>query len=75
MAGDGQRENERIYRVDGALRGVVVPRGESRVVLRYFPRSFWLGALLTVAAFLGTFLAVFLTWRKDRLEIRHGGGA
>jgi hypothetical protein len=56
----------RIHEVDGGLRGVVVPRGENRIVLRYSPWSFWLGALLTVAAFSGTLLAVFLTWRKDR---------
>jgi uncharacterized membrane protein YfhO len=55
-----------IYEVDGALRGVVVPRGESRIVLRYSPWSFWLGAFLTVAAFLGTLFAVFLTWRNSR---------
>jgi len=58
----------RIDQVDGALRGVVVPRGESQVVLHYSPWSFWLGALLTTAAFLCTFLAVLLTWRKSRLE-------
>jgi hypothetical protein len=34
--------------------------------MRYFPRSFWLGALLTVAAFFGTLLALFLTWLNSR---------
>jgi hypothetical protein len=58
-----------IYEVDGALRGVVVPRGESRIVLRYSPWSFWLGAFLTVAAFFGTLLAVFLTWRNSRRAV------
>jgi hypothetical protein len=48
---------------------VVVPRGESRIVLRYSPWSFWLGAFLTVAAFFGTLLAVFLTWRNSRRAV------
>jgi len=56
----------RIVEVDGALRGVVVPRGESRIVMQYSPWSFWLGAFLTVAAFAGTLLAVFLAWRNSR---------
>jgi hypothetical protein len=56
----------RIYEVDGALRGVVVPRGESRIVMRYSPWPFWLGAFLTVAAFLGTLLAAFLAWRNSQ---------
>jgi hypothetical protein len=44
----------RIYRVDGDLRGIVVPAGESDVVLRYTPWSVYLGALLSLATFLGT---------------------
>jgi hypothetical protein len=55
-----------IYEVDGALRGVVVPRGASRIVMWYSPWSFKLGALLSATAFAGVFLAVFLTWRGDR---------
>ena len=56
----------RIHEVDGALRGVVIPRGESRIVFRSTPWSFWLGALLSVAAFSGTLAAVILTRRKER---------
>lgn len=62
----------RIYKVDGALRGVVVPRGESRIVLRYVPGSFWLGAFLTLTAFSGTLLAAFLTWRNSRRPDQRG---
>ena len=65
----------RIYEVDAALRGVVVPPGESRIALWYSPWSFRLGAFLTFAAFFGTLLAVFLTWREDRLEARNRAGA
>jgi hypothetical protein len=59
----------RIDQVDSALRGVVVPRGDSSVVLRYEPWTFWLGALLTASAFLGTFLAVVLVWRRSRRPV------
>lgn len=48
----------RIYRADAALRGVVVPAGDSRVVLEYRPLAVYLGAALTAVAFLGTFIAV-----------------
>jgi Bacterial membrane protein YfhO len=52
-----------IYRVDSGLRGVVVPRGHSRVVLSYAPASVYWGGLLTSVAFLGT-LVVF--WLRNR---------
>ena len=44
----------RIHKVDGLLRGVVVPSGESRVTFRYRPRSILWGAVLTIFAFTGT---------------------
>jgi membrane protein YfhO len=52
-----------IYRVDSGLRGLVVPRGHSRVVLRYAPASVYWGGLLTALAFAGT-LAAF--WFRRR---------
>lgn len=47
-----------IYRADAGLRGVVVPAGDSRVVLQYRPWPVYVGGALTLAAFLGTFLGV-----------------
>jgi hypothetical protein len=43
-----------VLRVDGFLRGVVVPDGSSTVVLIYRPTSVRLGAFLTFAALLGS---------------------
>jgi membrane protein YfhO len=59
---DGQ--NTTIYRVDSALRGVMVPRGHSRVVLSYAPASVYWGGLLTLLAFAGTLGAVWLCRRS-----------
>jgi uncharacterized membrane protein YfhO len=44
---------QRIYRVNGDLRGIIVPAGNSRVVLDYRPVSFYAGAL-SLLAFAGT---------------------
>jgi uncharacterized membrane protein YfhO len=58
----------KIYRVDGDLRGVIVPAGSSRVDFRYRPRSVLIGGSLTVLAFLGA----LLFWSFDRwTERRH----
>lgn len=46
----------RIHKVNGLLRGVSVPRGESRVVLRYAPGSVLAGAILSFLAFGGTLI-------------------
>jgi hypothetical protein len=59
-----------IHKVDGALRGIVVPAGTSRVVLRYAPRTVALGAALTLLAFIGTLLVATATWAKTNTD-RH----
>jgi uncharacterized membrane protein YfhO len=67
----------KIHKVDGALRGVVVPAGMSRVVLRYAPRSVALGGTLTLLTFIGTLLLVSVNWAKNRRnrhkELIHAG--
>jgi uncharacterized membrane protein YfhO len=55
-----------IYKVDGALRGVVVPPGSSRVTLDYAPASVYLGGVLTLATFLGVAAAWFYGRRNRR---------
>jgi len=52
-----------IYRVDSGLRGLVVQRGHSRVVLSYAPASVYWGGLLTSMAFLGTLVVIWLPRR------------
>jgi hypothetical protein len=55
-----------IYRVDGALRGVVVPDGYSVVQFEYRPQSFRLGLALSAIAFIGTVFTVFWAYRTTR---------
>lgn len=52
-----------IYKVDGALRGVVIPSGDNRIIMRYAPRSVFVGLWLSLAAFSGTLAAFVLTRR------------
>jgi hypothetical protein len=46
----------KIYKVDGDLRGVIVPAGNSEVKFRYTPLSVLLGGALSAIAFIGTLL-------------------
>jgi len=48
----------RIHRADAGLRGIALPAGQSRVTLRYAPRSVYMGGALTLLAF----LAVGVAW-------------
>jgi uncharacterized membrane protein YfhO len=50
----------RIHRVDAGLRGIALPPGESRIDLRYAPRSVYAGGVLSFLAFFGTLVAL---WR------------
>jgi hypothetical protein len=53
-----------IHEVDGGLRGIVVPNGDSTVVLRYAPGSIRIGAILSAFAFLS--LAVTFVFDRRR---------
>ena len=53
-----------IYKVDGLLRGIIVSGGENRIVLRYRPRWFLAGIILTALAFAGTSIFSAMVWRR-----------
>ena len=59
-----------IVRVDGALRGVVVPSGESRVSMDYSPVSFRVGIGVSIAAFLCGALLAFGLKRSRHADRR-----
>ncbi len=48
----GQLQEVPIHRVNRVMRGVVLPAGKHRVVMRYRPKSFYVGALLSAVAWL-----------------------
>jgi hypothetical protein len=53
-----------IYRVDGALRGIIAPGGPGLIELEYAPGSFRAGAIITVLTLLGVLAGAILVWRK-----------
>lgn len=55
-----------IYKVDGALRGIVVPEGDSRVLLDYAPASVLAGGLLTMATLSAALATALLLWWRRR---------
>jgi uncharacterized membrane protein YfhO len=48
------------------LRGIVVPRGQSRVTLEYVPFSFYAGLALSLVTAIGVLLTWILYWRSTR---------
>ena len=60
----------RISRVDGILRGIVVPRGDSQVSLRYRPASVYIGGALSVTAFGAGLVAAICLWLIRRRQPR-----
>jgi hypothetical protein len=61
----------KIYQVDGALRGIVVPAGPNKVELEYAPFSFRAGAVLSLLTLVCVFGGWFYTWRgRSRLPRR-----
>ena len=63
-----------IHKVNALLRGIVVSRGENRVILEYQPRAVRLGTVLTALAILGTFLfagALRASNALSRKELSH----
>lgn len=54
----------RIHKVDGLLRGVVVPAGASTVEFRYVPTPMYAGGALSLLAFAGTLVFALVLRRK-----------
>jgi len=52
-----------IYKVDGALRGILLPRGTSRITLEYAPGTFYAGACLSFLTFAGVLTQSLLRWK------------
>ncbi len=61
-----------ILKVDGALRGIVVPPGASRVELQYTPLSFYSGTGLSFFTVIGVFL---FWWRRRTAALLVNDGA
>jgi hypothetical protein len=59
----------KIYEVNGAMRGVAVPRGRHTVTMRYRPVSVYLGAALSLLGILGALSwAAFALWWQGRRQ-------
>jgi len=59
---DGQ--GEEVHPANGLFRAVQVPAGEHEVVMRYRPMTFYLGAAISLAAWVGLFFAWFRMIKK-----------
>lgn len=55
---------EKVYEVDGGLRGVIVPQGESRVIFEYVPRTVIMGGLLSILAFSAVLMLSLISGRR-----------
>ena len=55
---DGKKT--KIFRVDGLVRGIVVPAGSHTIVYRYFPHTFQLGLWLAGTSLLVCIMIVFI---------------
>jgi hypothetical protein len=62
---DGVTRDAAILRTNRVLRGVMLPAGHHRLVFRYRPVSFYLGAATTGAALLALVTIAAITWRKE----------
>jgi hypothetical protein len=66
-------KHAKIYKVNGAFRGVRIPAGKSTVVMTYRPALFRIGVMVSIGtACLMTLLAAIIVMRKRKK--RHSGG-
>ncbi len=66
---DGQ--STPIHEVNGAFRGVVVPRGKHVITMRYRPMSLALGALLTLLGVAGAVVAAVRSRKEEPRKLSH----
>ena len=55
-----------ITRVDGALRGIAVPKGQHIVVFRYRPPALFVGGMVTTIFWAGLMIAGVWRWVRRR---------
>jgi hypothetical protein len=55
-----------IHKVDGGLRGILLPRGECLITLEYAPITFYAGGVLSVLTFAAVLVGLLLRWRERR---------
>ena len=53
-----------VWKVDGMLRGIVVPPGKSSVAVYYLPATFLFGLSLSVVSFLTGAIVIVTGWRR-----------
>jgi hypothetical protein len=63
---DGVAHQQPILRTNRVLRGAVLPPGEHRLIYRYQPSSFYVGASISAFACAGLAIATFARWRRKR---------
>jgi hypothetical protein len=60
-----------IHRVNGGLRGIVVPRGENSITFEYAPASVYVGGAITLLTFFSVLLGwILLGWAPNRRKKR-----
>jgi hypothetical protein len=64
-----------VLRVDGGLRGVIVPGGKCHVAICYRPMSFYLGMISSLGSFLCGGMLLLLSTDRARRLLRLRGGA
>jgi hypothetical protein len=60
-----------IHRVNGGLRGIVVPRGENSITFEYAPASVYVGGAITLLTLFSVLLGwILLGWAPNRRKKR-----
>lgn len=55
----------KIYKADYALRAVLIPKGESKIVFNYNPKSFYFGLIISICSFLLVIFYLISKLKKD----------
>jgi hypothetical protein len=53
----------KIYKVNGVLQGIIVPKGDHKILLKYFPDSVIYGSIIS---FITLFIAIYFVVKKER---------
>ncbi|MHB1443899.1 MAG: YfhO family protein, partial [Candidatus Humimicrobiaceae bacterium] len=61
------KNETKIYKTDGVLKGIYIPVGEHEVIFSFLPNNFWLGVSVTIFSYISLIIAaVILFFKKDK---------
>ncbi|MHB8279075.1 MAG: YfhO family protein [Candidatus Humimicrobiaceae bacterium] len=61
------KNETKIYKTDGILKGIYIPAGEHEIIFCFLPDNFWLGVSISLCSYIAVIAAAFILFSKKKI--------